>query len=527
MRYPYLWMCCVVSLTGSGCGQEDGDFATDVQQADTAAVTPQDGDFILVDAATDDFVEALGQDIDIGDVPSPYNVSYYASNSATECVELELSGRRSASRTERSAPYALFGDADGDFRDSPEPLAVGSYTLRAREYRAGCSSLLEDVSLSFSVTEDSSSPPPPPPPPPPSDSGFVLVNGNGSFEEPLVDGSTLDLPDDVPSQFSIRFVPEVSNVACVVLEASGALTNSRDERSAPYLLYGDSSPSNYNTVNRSQLSSGNLTLRARAYGSGCSGNLQSDSRITVRVNASSSGDPVFNSNDMIALHFDHNADEDDGHAAAAGRTTLQSEFSCNFIRDQVVVVGGTYGPKDPGRYQDAAEVVMDEAYNDCGGWLNAHDDRAQALREAADVWESFLRDGRRVWVQEGGQADFSAELVRRMRNRIPGLDTRDRITIVQHSARNEELSTQSDLEYCRNNTNYIKIPDANATLQVWGGDPVFESGALGHPTYGRVWRRAFDYLDPNLKIDFSDSAELFHFLEKDFTSIRDFADAYF
>ncbi|MEO0461255.1 MAG: hypothetical protein AAF219_10460 [Myxococcota bacterium] len=76
MRYPYLWMCCVVSLIGSGCGQEDGDFAADVQQADTAAVTPQDGDFILVDAATDDFVEALGGDIDIGDIPSPYNVSY-------------------------------------------------------------------------------------------------------------------------------------------------------------------------------------------------------------------------------------------------------------------------------------------------------------------------------------------------------------------------------------------------------------------------------------------------------------------
>jgi len=215
--------------------------------------------------------------------------------------------------------------------------------------------------------------------------------------------------------------------------------------------------------------------------------------------------------DLLSLHYDHAADMDDGHSAAADRTILESLLGRDWITRHVVVVSGACG-KNASSFNANSDAVMDAAWNDCGGWLNAHAHREQVVAELLERWTAVLEAGGDIWVKEGGQSDITAAVLRRIRDEAPDLDTATRVHVVQHSEWNENQTTDSALDYTRRHADYLKIRDANSYLNAGGGNAAFEDAALTHPVFGPVWRAAFIYYNPKGRLDFSDTGELLHIL---------------
>lgn len=215
--------------------------------------------------------------------------------------------------------------------------------------------------------------------------------------------------------------------------------------------------------------------------------------------------------DLLSLHYDHAPDKDDGHSAAADRTILESIHGRDWIKKHVVAVSGAYG-KNANSFNSGSDKVMDAVWNDCGGWLAGHENRKQVVVDLARRWSGALEVGGDVWVKEGGQSDITAEVVRRLREQSAELDTARRIHVVQHSKWNERQTTEEALALIMKQTDRIKIRDANAYLNKKGGDAAFEKAALAHPVFGPAWKAAFDYYDPAIRLDFSDTGELMHIL---------------
>jgi hypothetical protein len=302
------------------------------------------------------------------------------------------------------------------------------------------------------------------------------------------------------------------------------------ENVTPYAMGGDENGDYYPTP----ISSGVHVITATAY-TQSDGNGQSLSSVTVILTVSGSSPapnptptPAPSSDKLIALHYDHAPDPDDGLATAAGHTVAE-EWGLN-----TVVVGGTTG-ENTGDYVSQSEQVMNAVWGS-GNWLNAHNNWNSSVQTAADRWQSALNSGADVWVAEGGQSDFSADVVRELKSRNSSLDTRNRIHVVQHSNWNEDMTTDSDLSYVKNNTDYIKIADGNddnGTADLCQGDNGwFRSVAEDNSKYGSGWSAAFDYFIPRRYenvVDFSDTVELLYILgisKNQIGGIDDFAEEF-
>ncbi|MFW6061289.1 MAG: hypothetical protein ACOC93_00620 [Planctomycetota bacterium] len=215
--------------------------------------------------------------------------------------------------------------------------------------------------------------------------------------------------------------------------------------------------------------------------------------------------------DLISLHYDHAPDRDDGHSAAADRTILTTLFSDAWVRKHVLAVSGAYG-RNHGAFNPNSDAVMDAAWGDLGGWVAAHDRHDKAAGQNAARWMKTLKAGGDVWVKEGGQSDLTAAVIKRIKKEMQDLDTTKRIHLVQHSNWNENQTTDEDLRYVKTETDYIRITDANAYLNVKDGDEKFQAAARAHPTAGKAWAAAFAYYDPDQRLDFSDTGELLRIL---------------
>jgi hypothetical protein len=215
--------------------------------------------------------------------------------------------------------------------------------------------------------------------------------------------------------------------------------------------------------------------------------------------------------DLISLHYDHAPDKDDGHSAAADRTILESMFGADWLSNHAVAVSGTYG-LNKNKFNTESDAVMDATWSERGGWIPADRDWSAAVELVLKRWVATLQAGGDVFVKEGGQSDFTAELVKRLRERYPGIDPQKRIHVVQHSDWNENMTTPEALTYTRASTNYIRIRDANRYLRRKGPVESFETAAAQHPLFSQAWRAAFDYFSPAQLLDFSDTGELMYIL---------------
>jgi len=225
--------------------------------------------------------------------------------------------------------------------------------------------------------------------------------------------------------------------------------------------------------------------------------------------------------DLLSLHYDHAPDKDDGQSAAADRTLLESMFGPEWIRAHVVPVSGAYG-KNRRDFNSDSDAVMDAVWNDRGGWLAAHTGRDRAVAEMTARWQKTLAAGGDVWIKEGGQSDLTAEVVKKITQRLPEIDTKKRVHVVQHGNWNEEQTTDDALEYTKQYTHYVRIRDANAYLNIHSGNAAFTRAAVSHPVFGPGWQAAFKYYDPKQRLDFSDTGELMHILGLGELSIDEF-----
>ena len=99
--------------------------------------------------------------------------------------------------------------------------------------------------------------------------------------------------------------------------------------------------------------------------------------------------------------------------------------------------------------------------------------------------------------------------------------------IQQHSKWNEDQTTDSSLAYTKKHTHYIKIRDANEYLNVEGGDDTFAKIASENPFFGTIWKVAFEYYNPSIRLDFSDTGELMYILGLGEMGFEDFSKRFF
>ena len=176
--------------------------------------------------------------------------------------------------------------------------------------------------------------------------------------------------------------------------------------------------------------------------------------------------PRFNiDKDLLLAQFDCKTDVDDLHSIAAFVTLMSHP---DYAGLNYHGVAGTYGTQE-GLYVPPNEL-MELAFGD--NWTDAHADFDFAVkRVAARAMETLRRDGD-IWIAEAGQSDFSAALIKALQAADDELDTSFRIHIVQHSDWNEEVTTQEDLAFVKEQSTYHKIPDGNA---VGNGTPGFKT----------------------------------------------------
>jgi len=222
--------------------------------------------------------------------------------------------------------------------------------------------------------------------------------------------------------------------------------------------------------------------------------------------------------DLYLAHFDVKTDVDDVHSVAGVATMLADP---RFSKVRYHAVAGTYGIQE-GLYVPA-ERVFDLAFGD--HWSDAHGDFDKALNEVLSLSIETLNDEGSIWIADGGQSDFSAALIRKIQELLPGTIVKDRVHVVQHADWNEEVTTAEDLDFVKSFASYQKIPDGNAP---GNGSPGFRSKTAvnwqAHVSDGRlteIWTMAVEianqyngadgrYLNKAIQdggLDFSDVAE--------------------
>jgi hypothetical protein len=222
--------------------------------------------------------------------------------------------------------------------------------------------------------------------------------------------------------------------------------------------------------------------------------------------------------DLYLAHFDSRTDVDDIHSVAGVATMLADD---RFRDVKYHAVAGAYGTQK-GPYVPANDL-FDLAFGE--HWSDAHADFDKAVDEVLSVALETLQAEGDVWIADAGQSDFSAALVRRIRESMPAADVKRRINIVQHSNWNEEVTTPEDLSFVKKATSYYKIPDGNV---VGNGTPGFRSDTrinwqehVGDARLTEIWKTAIAvantyngadgrYLNESVQeggLDFSDVAE--------------------
>jgi uncharacterized protein len=224
------------------------------------------------------------------------------------------------------------------------------------------------------------------------------------------------------------------------------------------------------------------------------------------------------SRDLLVVNYDIKPDVDDLHSAAAFATFVNRFPACF----DFVVVAGTYGNQDGNFIQ--APGLLNLAFGK--RWLNAHDHRLEAAQAIAKRMGKTLRAGGSVWIAEGGQSDFTADIVAKLaaeRTYAPLL--RQRVHVVQHSDWNEQATTPAKLSYLEATVDYRRIADGNAAGNGTPGfaadDPSWWPRLLSDPRSGAIWaeaKRLADqansasaYVNPAVAkggVDFSDTVEV-------------------
>ena len=227
--------------------------------------------------------------------------------------------------------------------------------------------------------------------------------------------------------------------------------------------------------------------------------------------------------DLLLLHYDCKTDVDDLHSIAAAASLIRMPA---YTKLNYHAVAGSYGVQE-GEYVPA-NTLFALAFGD--RWSDAHANYDKALEEVYAKVSKVLDSGGQIWIAEAGQSDFSASLIAKTHKNMSGINTTKSIHIVQHSNWNEEETSEENLTYVKEHSDYQKIPDGNAPNNRSPGYSTAEkvnwSDLIDHKELLAIWRLAIDladtyngsdgrYLNKAIKaggMDFSDFCEVHHIL---------------
>ena len=235
------------------------------------------------------------------------------------------------------------------------------------------------------------------------------------------------------------------------------------------------------------------------------------------------GNSLLGQNDLLALHYDIAPDLDDLHAMAAGCTVT----SC-YNLDPCVVIGAHGETRESDYLQTQngatrrqhARNVATLAFG-AGNFLDtggiSSPDWDQAVNVQAQKWFDAISAGNRVYVAEGGPSDFTRDVLDQLISLgIPQNQLSNSVFVIQHSIWNEDETNNGDLSFVQNNTNYTKIDDGNGSNSTADLNDNSQLGQFRpwaeNSDCGPAWTEAMNVLDPNNKLDFSDTVELLHIL---------------
>jgi predicted outer membrane repeat protein len=188
----------------------------------------------LINADTDEPIQELtaGTQLNLSTLPTlNLNIQAITEPAAVGSVAFSLSGQQRYQVVEGVAPYALFGDNQGDYqRWTPN---LGSYSLTATPYAGvnATGAIGTALTVAFTVVNQPGSQ---------QLTHYWLINAD--TDQPireLTDGQELDLSRLPTRNLNIQTVTEPTTVGSVVFELSGRQTRRQVETMAPYALFTD------------------------------------------------------------------------------------------------------------------------------------------------------------------------------------------------------------------------------------------------------------------------------------------------
>lgn len=166
--------------------------------------------------------------------------------------------------------------------------------------------------------------------------------------------------------------------------------------------------------------------------------------------------PIFDKKkDLLLAQFDSKPDPDDIHAQAAlGCMLLHKDLK----GVKYYAVAGAYG------IQNGDFIDSDDLFNMAFGkkWTDAHEDWDGSVQNITNKVISVLEKGGKVWVQEAGQSNITADWIKEVLKTIPETTVKSNVIVVQHSNWNEKQTASEDLEYVKGKSTYFSLDDGNA-----------------------------------------------------------------
>ncbi len=190
---------------------------------DVVIVEPTPSAFTLIDAATDQPVDGfnpMNQDavLDLALLPAGLNITA-AFEGDVESVTFELNG--TVVRTERVAPYALFGDINGNFIGGNLPVGIHELTAIPGN------TAIAPQTVTFEIIDTMQ----------PAVLGIVIVDaGTNRTVQELAPGSALSM-SNLPEQLNIVALTN-GMAGSVLLDLNDGFLQ-RLENVAPYAIFGD------------------------------------------------------------------------------------------------------------------------------------------------------------------------------------------------------------------------------------------------------------------------------------------------
>ncbi len=171
--------------------------------------------------------------------------------------------------------------------------------------------------------------------------------------------------------------------------------------------------------------------------------------------------------DILVAQFDSAPDPDDIQAQAAlGSILAHTDYQdVNFY-----AVQGAIGTQGYGKFIDS-DALFNMAFG-TGNWTDAKADWSGSVTRIKNKVKPILQNGGKVWVQEAGQSNITADWIAALLNDgVAASTVKANVIVVQHSQWNIDKTTPSDLSYVQSKATWQRIDDGNKDPQY--GDPAY------------------------------------------------------